>query len=59
MRTAGVTDLVKDTACPKCGGTVWIVDTADGYAPYWLLCIGVNCVETKPIPDDLTIEEED
>lgn len=51
-------DTVSSDPCPKCGGKGWIIDgeTLDG--PYWLLCLASNdpnCVETKPVPDDIEV----
>lgn len=54
-------DVVSYDPCPNCGCTGWIVDT-DGQGQYWLLCLAVNvkkdCVETKPLPVGMEIEDD-
>jgi|GEM_PF-6295469 len=50
-------DVVKSEPCLKCGSFGWIID--GDMERYWLLCIGKNCIETKPLPEGMVVEDED
>ncbi len=49
-------DSVNSDQCPVCGSKAWIVD-GDGEGKFWLLCVGVNCIETRPLPGHFHIAD--
>jgi len=55
-----ILDTLTSDPCPKCGCTGWIIDGNPPEKKYWLLCLGDNCgcVETKPIPENIIVEDD-
>ena len=51
-----VFDPVNSDPCPVCGSKGWIVD-GDGEGKFWLLCVGANCIETRPLLDHFHIAD--